>query len=151
MSIESIARRTVRASHGNTPREWEEASRWIAKYTAAMFFEAGRGPGRANGALIAALRAGESFDMVAAAMGGKERGRNGRKRKRNTTIEIAREDRTTRFSSIADIKTQEEVTVNQGRRSSASASRFESAGLCDPWPLSTRTHGNQKKIRPANC
>jgi hypothetical protein len=63
---------------------------------AAMFFEAGRGPGRANGALIAALRAGESFDIVAAAMGGKERGRNGRKGKRNTTIEIAREDRTTR-------------------------------------------------------
>lgn len=63
---------------------------------AAMFFGAGSGPGRANGALIAALRAGESFDMATAAMGGKERGRNGRKGKRNTTTERAREERTTR-------------------------------------------------------
>lgn len=87
ISTESIGRHTARASHGNTPTEWEAASRWIAEYMAVIFFGAGRGAGRANGALIAALRAGESFDMVSAAMRGKERGRrNGRKGKCNTKI-----------------------------------------------------------------
>lgn len=116
----------------------------MAEYTAAMFLGAGRGPGRANGALIAALRAGESFDMVAAAMGEKGRGRNGKKGKRNTTIERAREEKTTRsfLNNLADMKTEEEVTVKhcrgcaealagtRGRR--PSVSRSESVGLCDP-------------------
>src|ERR1700730_13596948 len=55
---------TDMASQEGNPTSLDAASRSIVWYTARIRFGAGTVLGLANGALISALSAGESFDMV---------------------------------------------------------------------------------------
>ena len=59
-----MALHTDMTSQDGNPTSLEAASRSMASYTERMCFGATAIPGLANGALISALSAGESLDMV---------------------------------------------------------------------------------------